>query len=180
MLSRPEAKTTLSRVAALADTSRTAADLARAARALQALGQYQEANAAFRDAAGLAPTNAAIQTAWGDLFLEKYNKAEAVKSYQAALEIDPRWAPALVGGARALEDDNPPQAASLVKRALEINPSSVDAHVFLANQAIDAERRGEARELLAKELAIKQSSLDVHNTLAAMAYVEDKTQEKES
>ncbi len=180
MLSRPEAKTTLSRVAALADTSRTAADLARAARALQALGQYQEANAAFRDAAGLAPTNAAIQTAWGDLFLEKYNKAEAVKSYQAALEIDPRWAPALVGGARALEDDNPPQAASLVKRALEINPSSVDAHVFLANQAIDAERRGEARELLTKALAINPSSLDALSTLAALAYVEDKTPEFEA
>jgi tetratricopeptide (TPR) repeat protein len=180
MLSRPEARTTLSRVATLADTSRTAADLARAARALQALGQYQEANAAFRDAAALAPANAAIQTAWGDLFLEKYNKAEAVKSYQAALEIDPRWAPALVGGARALEDDNPPQAASLVKRALEINPSSVDAHVFLANQAIDAERRGEARELLAKALAINPSSLDALSTLAALAYVEDKTPEFEA
>jgi tetratricopeptide (TPR) repeat protein len=180
MLSRPEARATLSRVAMLADTSRTAADLARAARALQALGQYQEANAAFRDAAALAPANAAIQTAWGDLFLEKYNKAEAVKSYQAALEIDPRWAPALVGGARALEDDNPPQAASLVKRALEINPSSVDAHVFLANQAIDAERRGEARELLAKALAINPSSLDALSTLAALAYVEDKTPEFEA
>jgi tetratricopeptide (TPR) repeat protein len=167
-------------VAALADTSRTAADLARAARALQALGQYQEANAAFRDAAALAPANAAIQTAWGDLFLEKYNKAEAVKSYQAALEIDPRWAPALVSGARALEDDNPPQAASLVKRALEINPSSVDGHIFLANQAIDAERRGEARELLAKALAINPSSLDAHSTLAALAYVEDKPQEYEA
>jgi tetratricopeptide (TPR) repeat protein len=180
MLSRPEARTTLSRVATLADTSRTAADLARAGRALQALGQYQEANTAFRDAAALAPANAAIQTAWGDLFLEKYNKAEAVKSYQAALEIDPRWAPALVGGARALEDENPPQAASLVKRALEINPSSVDAHVFLANQAIDAERRGEARELLAKALAINPSSLDAHSTLAALAYVEDKTPEFEA
>jgi cellulose synthase operon protein C len=180
MLSRPEARTTLSRVAALAGTSRTAADLARAARALQALGQYQEANAAFRDAASLAPGNAAIQTAWGDLFLEKYNKAEAVKSYQAALEIDPRWAPALVGGARALEDDNPPQAASLVKRALEINPASVDAFIFLANQAIDAERRGEARELLAKALAVNPSSLDAHSTLAALAYVEDKAPEFEA
>jgi cellulose synthase operon protein C len=180
MLSRPEARTTLSRVAALAGTSRTAADLARAARALQSLGQYQEANAAFRDAASLAPGNAAIQTAWGDLFLEKYNKAEAVKSYQAALEIDPRWAPALLGGARALEDDNPPQAASLVKRALEINPYSVDAFIFLANQAIDAERRGEARELLSKALAVNPSSLDAHSTLAALAYVEDKAPEFEA
>jgi tetratricopeptide (TPR) repeat protein len=180
MLSRPVARTTLSRVAALADSSRDAGELARAGRALQALGQFQEANAAFRDAAGLAPANAAIQTAWGDLFLEKYNKAEAVKSYQAALEIDSRFAPALRGGARALEDENPPQAASLVKRAMEINPNSVDAHVFLANQAIDAEKRAEARELLTKALAVNPSSLDARGTLAALAYVEDKPQEFEA
>jgi tetratricopeptide (TPR) repeat protein len=180
MLGRPGANGTLARVAALADTTRNAAELARAGRALQALGKFQDANAAFRDAAAAAPTSAAIQTAWGDLFLEKYNKAEAVKSYQAALEADPRWAPALLGGAHALEDDNPPQAAELVKRALEINPFSVDALVFLANQAIDTDRRGEAREFLVKALSINPSSLDVHSTLAALAYVEDKVQEFET
>jgi tetratricopeptide (TPR) repeat protein len=177
LLSRAEANATLSRVAALADTSQNGAELARAGRALQALGQFQDANAAFRDAAAAAPTSPAIQTAWGDLFLEKYNNAEAVKSYQDALKADPRWAPALIGGARALQDDNPPQAAALIKRALEINPNSVDAHVLLANQAVDADRRAEARELLNKALAINPSSLDVHSMLAALAAVEDKTQE---
>jgi tetratricopeptide (TPR) repeat protein len=180
LLSRPAARTTLSRVAVLAETSRSGAELARGARALQALGQFQEANAAFRAAAALAPANASIQSAWGDLFLEKFQKAEAVKSYQAALEVDPRWTPALIGGARALEDDNPPQAATLIKRALEINPSSVDAQVFLANQAIDAENRGEARDRLTKALSINPSSLDAHSTLAALAYVEDRNQEFES
>jgi tetratricopeptide (TPR) repeat protein len=180
LLSRAEANATLSRVAALAGTSRSGAELARAGRALQALGQFQDANGAFRDAAAVAPTNPAIQTAWGDLFLEKYNNAEAVKSYQDALKADPRWAPALIGGARALQDDNPPQAAALIKRALEINPNSVDAHVLLANQAVDADRRAEARELLNKALGINPSSLDVHSMLAALAAVEDKTQEFES
>ena len=102
------------------------------------------------------------------------------KSYQRVLELDPRWAPALVGAAHALENENPPQAAALVKRALEINPNSVDAHVFLANQAIDSEKRAEARELLNKALAVNPSSLDVHGTLAALAYVEDKPQEFEA
>ncbi len=180
LLSRPGANTTLTRVAALANTTRNATELARAGRALQALGEYQEANGAFRDASAAAPGNAAIETAWGDLFLEKYNKADAIKSYQAALEADPRWAPALIGGARALEDDNPPQAAGLVKRALEINPFSVDAHVLLANQAVDADHRAEARELLNKALSTNPSSLDVHSMLAALAAVEDKTREFES
>ena len=122
----------------------------------------------------------AIEAAFGDMFLAKYNNAEAVKSYQRVLELDPRWAPALIGAAHALENENPPQAAALVKRALEINPNSVDAHVFLANQAIDAEKRAEARELLNKALAINPSSLDARSTLAALAYVEDKPQEFEA
>ena len=35
-----------------------------------------------------APNDPAINTAWGELFLEKYNKAEALKSFQTALEAD--------------------------------------------------------------------------------------------
>ena len=34
---------------------------------------------------------------------------------------------ALVGAARALADDNPPQAVAFANRALAVNPSSVDA-----------------------------------------------------
>ena len=41
--------------------------------------------------------------------------AEALKSFQMALQVDPRWTPALIGAARALADDNPPQATTLAK-----------------------------------------------------------------
>ena len=177
MLSRPNATQTLARVAALAETSQNARELARAGRALHALDRIPDSKAAFLEATRLAPNDAAIEAAFGDLFLAKYNNAEAVKSYQRVLELDPRFAPALVGAAHALENDNPPQAAALIKRALEINPSSVDAHVFLASQAADAEHRGEARELLGKALVINPSSLEVHTALAALAFVEDKRPE---
>src|SRR4051812_14243815 len=120
MLGRPDATTILERVAAPADTSRDAQEIARAARALRALGRFKEANAAYRDAAGDAPGDAAIQAGWGDLFLEKHNNADALKSFQMAMQADPRWAPAMVGAARALSDDNPPQAVALARRALEV------------------------------------------------------------
>ena len=42
---------------------------------LRALRQPQESNAAYRDAATAAPRDAAIQTAWGELFLERFDKA---------------------------------------------------------------------------------------------------------
>jgi tetratricopeptide (TPR) repeat protein len=178
-IGRPEAAAILARVASVAETSDTAADLARGAMALRALGRVQEANAAYRDAVSASPRDVAINTAWGDLFLEKYNKAEALRSYQAALREDAKWSEALLGSAQALADDDPPQSIAVAKRALEVNPSYVDAHVFLAQQATDAGKREDARKSLQKALEINPSSLDAHALLAGLAYVEDKQNEYE-
>src|SRR5438270_444947 len=91
----------LDRVAMLSDTSSDPNEVARAGRALRALGRFREANAAYRDAGSAAPSDPAIQTAWGDLFLEKYNRPDALRSYQMALQVDARYVPALIGSARA-------------------------------------------------------------------------------
>ena len=176
LLSR-DATQTLSRVAAVADTTDDPVELARGARALRALGRFQEANAAYRDAATGAPTNPDIQTTWGDLFLQKYNRTEALRSYQMALQVDAKYTPALIGAARTLADENPPQAVAFARRALEVNPSSVEADVFLAEQAADADHHDEARQMLQKALEVNPSSLEAHALLAALAYVEDKPQE---
>jgi tetratricopeptide (TPR) repeat protein len=180
MLGRPDATAFLERVAAQADTSRDPQEVARAGRALRALGRFKEANAAYRDAATDAPGDAAIQTGWGELFLEKYNRPEALRSFQMALQADPRWTPALVGSARALSDDNPPQAITLAKRALELNPSSVDAHIFLAEEATDAGHHDEALAALDKALAVNPSSLDARALRGAIAYIKDQPQEFEA
>jgi cellulose synthase operon protein C len=180
MLGKPDAAALLGRVAASADSAKAPAELARAARALWALNQWQPANAAYRDAASAAPAEPDINTAWGELFLEKYEPAEAMKSFQPVLQRDPTFVPALMGAARALADDNPPQAIAFAKRALAVNPSSVDAHVFMAREAIDDGHHDEARASLQKALAVNPSSLDAHALLAALAYVEDKTPEYEA
>jgi tetratricopeptide (TPR) repeat protein len=180
MLGRPDAAALLNRVAAIADTSNDPVEIARGARALRALGDFHGANAAYREAVSGAPNDAAINTAWGDLFLEKSQKGEALKSYQIALQADANWVPAIIGSARTLEDENPPQAVVLAKRALDLNPSSVDAYVFLAGQAVDADHKEEAREALQKALAVNPSSLDAHALIAALAYVDDKTSEFEA
>jgi tetratricopeptide (TPR) repeat protein len=177
MLGRPDARPILQRVALLAETSDDPLELARAARALRALDKFHESEAAYRDADSAAPNNPAINTAWGELFLEKYAYADALKSFQIALQVDPKWAPALLGSAQALEDENPPQAIALAKRALEINPSSVEAQLFLAEQAADADHHDEARAAIEKALAVNPSSLDAHALLAALAYVADKASE---
>jgi tetratricopeptide (TPR) repeat protein len=180
MLGRPDAVAVLEKVAPLADSSNDPNEVARAARALRALGRFHESNAAYRDATGAAPNDPAMQTAFGDLFLEKFDKPEALKSYQMALQIDAKWTPALIGSARVLADENPPQAEIFAKRVLEINPSSVDAQIFLAGEAADASKFDEARQALDKALAVNPSSLEAIALRAAIAYVQDKPQEFEA
>jgi cellulose synthase operon protein C len=180
MLGRPDAAALLDKVAPLAESSDDAGEVARGARALRALGRFHEANAAYRLATRNAPNDAAIETGFGDLFLEKYDKTEALKSYQMALQYDPKWTPALIGAARALADENPPQAVTLAKRALEVNPSSADAQIFLAGEAADAHKHDEARKALDQALAVNPSSLDAIALRAALSFIEDKPQEFEA
>ena len=178
MQRRGDAAARLARIAATAPTAGDAPALARAARALRALGRFQEANAAYRDAATAAPRDPSIQTAWGDMFVEgrcQTCNADAVKSYQAALRADTRYTPALVGLSHALMDDDPPQAASVAAKVLEINPLSVDARLLRALQAIDADHTDVARSELGKALEVNPSSVDAHALLGALAYVADDT-----
>ena len=65
----------------------------RAGRAARALGRFEDANGFFREAVALAPDDVEINTAWGELFLEKYNHADAVRSFEPALKARRRLRP---------------------------------------------------------------------------------------
>src|ERR1019366_3438054 len=95
-------------------------------------------------------------------------------------QSDQKYVPAALGLAEALADDDPPKAMSIARHALEINPSSVPAFIFIARQAVDEGHHAEARQSLEKALAVNPSSLEAHAWLAALAYVEDKNQEFEA
>jgi cellulose synthase operon protein C len=129
-----------------------AAGLARAASAAAALGEFRQANQLFRRASRAAGADPAIETAWGYLFLEKHNTADAVRSFGEALRADPEWIPAHLGLARALLDTNPPAAADAVTRALALDAGAAEPYVIQARIAIDAGQRPEARAALARAL----------------------------
>lgn len=150
-----------------------ATTVARAARAAQALGRAQEANSLFRVASASAGGDPAIDTAWGQLFFEKFREAEAVRSFQDALKADAAWAPAHVGLALAVMDENPPAAAAAAMKALEIDPALDSAHLLLAQLDLDNSRTASARERIEKVLALNPRHLDAKALLAAMAYVRD-------
>jgi cellulose synthase operon protein C len=149
--------------------------IGRAARAAQQLGRYEQATTLFRNATALAGDNPELQTAWGDLFLEKENLPEAVKSYRAALVGDRRNPGALVGLARALAEENGQSARDLIARALTVNPNYVAAHLALADLALDEDRRDEAAGAVKSALAVNPSSLQALSLQAAMAFLDDRT-----
>ncbi len=144
----------------------------RAARAAQALNRPREANSLFRVALNLAPSPDA-ETAWGALFLERHDMAEAARSFQQALKLDDRWAPAYAGLGRALSHDNPPAAAAAAERALALDAHHADAHLLLAELDLDNTRYDDARQRIDAVLAFNPSHLDARALLAAIAYVRD-------
>ena len=153
----------------------TPADLMRLGRSAQALGRFQDANGFFRNAGALAPADAVINTAWGELFLEKYNRSEALKSFQAALKARPDYVPAQVGLAKTTLEEDPPAAKSTIEAALKINPSYVPAHLVIAELALDNRERDEARGWIEKALGVNPNSLDARSLDAAMAFLEGRT-----
>ena len=155
--------------------SRQARDLYQAGLAAKALGEFRQANAFFRVAAQVSPENAGIQTAWGELFLEKYNRAEAMRSFQDALSIDDEWVPAHLGIARVLASENPPAARQAVERALVIDPDSAEARLVVAELDLDARNRKSARDQIEEVLAINPNNLEARALLAAIDYLEDRT-----
>ena len=155
-----------------ANTSTDPGVVLRAAIAAGALNKPREANALFRDAARGGDA-AIVNTAWGDLLLEKHQTGEALKSYQAALTADPGWAPAHAGLARVLEDEDPPNAAVAAEKALAIDPELEDARLLLASLHLDADKEKEAAAEIDKVLAVNPGYPEAHALRAGMAFVKD-------
>jgi tetratricopeptide (TPR) repeat protein len=160
--------------------SPAARDYARIGRAARALGQFQEANGYYREAINLSPSDAAIDTQWGELFLEKHQFGEAAKSFQAALKHQPDYPPAHLGLAHALVEENPPAAERAAQRTLELNPADVGAHLFMAELAVMEDKKDDARKWIAKAQSINPNSLEAHALDAAIHFVDGRDAEYKS
>jgi cellulose synthase operon protein C len=149
-----------------------AESLFRGARAAHALNLPRDANALFRTASR-ASADPAIEAAWGQLFLEKGNKPEAMQSLKKVLDAAPEWAPAHAALGRVLADENPPAAAASATRALEIDPALADAHILLAELDLNNSKWDEARTRIDTVLKANPAHLQARSWLAAIAYVRD-------
>jgi tetratricopeptide (TPR) repeat protein len=143
-------------------------DVAMVALASWLLGNFHDANSLFNEATRANPNNLEAHTLWGDLFLEKYNAADAERSYQDALAINSRYVPALVGVGRVLGDER------ALTRALAINPNSTPAMEAYGQLMLRMGREDEAQDYFERVLQINPESLKTLSILAAAAALEER------
>jgi cellulose synthase operon protein C len=132
---------------------------------------FKDALKAFDEAASADPNALEPRIRAGELFLEKYNAAEAQTSFDDVLRINPSHPRALLGAARRRSFDGAPGADSLLTRALQVNPNLVAARVFNAEQMLGSEQLTEARAEAERALAVSPASLEARSVLAATYYL---------
>lgn len=143
-------------------------DTAQVARASWLLGEFHDANSLFTEATRLDPNNLEAHALWGELFLEKYNAADAQRSFEDALAINTRYLPALVGIARVTGDRD------ALERALAINPGFVPALETQAQLLFVNDQEDEALSAIDAALALNPESLKSLSLLGAKAALEER------
>ncbi len=152
--------------------ARTARDLTAVALAVQALGVrdpdlFRDALRAFDEAAAADPADPEPRLRVGELFLAKYNGADARSSFEEVLAVNPRDARALLGRARALDFSREGGALPAVQAALEVNPSLAEARVFLGWLQLGLEEAAEAAAEAERALEVNPASPEALALLAA-------------
>lgn len=113
------------------------------------------------------PRNLETRVKLAELFLDKYNGAEAKKTLAEILSRDSDHVPALVLEARRRDFDNEPGADSVLARALEKEPEDVRGRVLRARFMADVEDFAGARREI--DRALRASDRDAEALAAGLA-----------
>ena len=140
-------------------------EIAMVALASWLLDRFHDANSLFSEATRVDPNNLEAQVLWGDLFMEKFNTPDAEKSYDAALAINRRYGPALIGQAKISGGERS------LSFALSVNERDVKALETMATLLVLNNRQEDAEEFIEAALGINPESiksLSLKATQAAM------------
>ncbi|MDP2140814.1 MAG: peptidase MA family metallohydrolase [Gammaproteobacteria bacterium] len=170
---RGEAIAPLNRAIARYDTGLVfeAEEIAMVAVASWLLDRFHDANSLFSEATRVDPTNQEAQVLWGNLFMEKFNVVDAAKSYDAALQLNRRFVPALVGQSMISGGER------TLLFALDVNPRDVSALETMATLLVANNRLDEAREFIDRALEVNPESLKSLSILAAQAALKERDAE---
>lgn len=131
---------------------RTAQSIGIAGEAFAKLGDFYEANRVFKIVYEMDTKNVQNLYWWADLFREKFNNADAQRTFEEGISINPHSAELYIGYARSSESLS--QWEVLANKAMEENPNCVDALNILAEIHILDGNYDEAEEILGKALEI--------------------------
>src|SRR4029453_18165289 len=161
-------------------SSLSSEQLAAVAQACWALGAddpqlFKDALKAFDEAIAADPDNIAARVGLVELFLEKYNRADAATAAKEALDRNPSHPGALLAMARVLDADGAPGMLETLERSLKVNPAFEPARVFLAEVRLDQEDYEAAAREAEKVLADNPPSRPGLSALAAARPVQAET-----
>ena len=101
---------------------------------------FKDALKAYRPrAARPIRLNSDAKVKLGELFLRKYNFADAQSTFEDVLQTNPNNPRALLGAARRLQADGQAGGDSLLRAALNINPEYVEARTLHGEMLLDLE-----------------------------------------
>ena len=135
---------------------------------------YKAANDAFRDAVAARPKDPEIRVRWGRLYLEHNQPGDAAILFQEALEIQPGYAPALLGTALAASEHFESKAVQLAEMALKSDAKLVEARELLAWLALEDSDRKKAEAESDKALALSPEALDAMAVRASIDWLDDR------
>ena len=132
---------------------------------------FKDALKALDRAVVLDPANMEARILLGELFLEKYNGAEAQKTLDEVLQINAANPRALVAAASRLVFDGQPGADSLLRTALAVSPEFVPARVMMARGLLDVEQYADAAREAERALKVNPADADALAVLAGAHFV---------
>ncbi len=149
-----------------------------AARSLAANGYFKDANNVMGEAAEAAVDEAdrlAVEAAWGQLFLSKYNFRDADGAFEKVLAINPRHDAAVAAMARIDidSDHNIGRARRRLDELLKLRPKSLPALIMRAEVALHDEDAPAAKALVERVLGIHPDDAAALHVLAATCKLMD-------
>lgn len=151
-------------------------ELVAVARAVTYLGAddpqlFKDALRAYDRAIAADPSNLDARVRLAELFLGKYNSADAKRTLAAALALNAQYVPALIAEARRRSFDHERGADSVLNNALRLQPENVAARVLRARLLADVEDFAGVRQEIGRALRASAGDADALSVAAALAYV---------
>lgn len=163
---------------------KTSDEISQAAYAAWQLELWQDANQLFVEASKIKPASLSLYIDWGNLYLQKYNAAEAESIFQDAIKSSPtsgysRWGidDAYVGLGRALDDQFKAGSSEALAKALEMDSENLEGFHLQSKMATEENKWEEAEDWLEKGLKINKNYLPFLELKCVLEYLQGESAE---